>query len=132
MNLEELELNLNRTWELLKSHENNSTNQPILASNKPEEVKQKLSEIFPSSEQAFEDLLKDFEAQILPFLNKNTDVRFGAYITGSGNRISAIAEFIKAFFKLTFSEYFKSFTKAPIKQSLNVLIVSRPRIWQSG
>ena len=89
---------LDQTWSVLEKAEKNFHNQPILKSNDPIKVKNGIKTSFPEKEQTFETVLEDFESEILPWLNRNTDTRFGAYITGSGNKVAALAEFIKAYF----------------------------------
>ena len=119
-NLDEVEKFLSQTWELLKSYERRSVDQPILKTNRPAEVKQQLDTNFPSGNLAFEELLKEFEQQILPYLNLNTDARYGAYITGSGNRVSALAEFIKGYYNQNALKW----NNSPIASELELLVVS--------
>ena len=119
MNLDEIKTSLDQTWEVVKNAEQASSKKPILGSNNPEEIKTALHEEFPSDSQKFEGVLNDFEAQILPFLNRNTDVRFGAYITGSGTKISALAEFIKAFFNQNGLKW----NNSPITSELEQLVI---------
>ncbi|MEP5611863.1 MAG: pyridoxal-dependent decarboxylase [Cyclobacteriaceae bacterium] len=119
MNLEETKCNLDLTWEVVKKAEHEFAGKPILGSNNPEEIKAALDLGFPSTPQGFNHILSDFESQILPFLNRNTDVRFGAYITGSGSRISALAEFIKAFFNQNGLKW----NNSPITSELEQLVI---------
>lgn len=116
MNLKELKDNLNKTWDVLQRSEIEGK---VLQSNDPSTIKSNLSFDFPGKEQSFEDIIKDFENQILPGFNKNTDVGFGAYITGSGNRISAIAEFIKAFYNQNGLKW----NNSPIAAELEQLVI---------
>jgi glutamate/tyrosine decarboxylase-like PLP-dependent enzyme len=119
MNLDELKSNLNLAWNLLEENHENQNDFPILKSNDPNEIRDSLNSQFPERELPYDNLLQEFEAQILPFLNKNTDVRFGAYITGSGNRISAIAEFIKGFFNQNGLKW----NNSPIASELEQLVI---------
>lgn len=119
MNLDELKSNLDLTWEVVKKAQQEFATTPILGSNNPEEIKAALDLGFPSTPQEFDHVLSDFETQILPFLNRNTDVRFGAYITGSGTRISALAEFIKAFFNQNGLKW----NNSPISSELEQLVI---------
>ncbi|MEP1095321.1 MAG: pyridoxal-dependent decarboxylase [Cyclobacteriaceae bacterium] len=119
MNLEEIKSNLDLTWEVVSKAEQKFATTPILGSNDPEEIKAALDGDFPSSSQSFDNVLADFESQILPYLNRNTDVRFGAYITGSGTRVSALAEFIKAFFNQNGLKW----NNSPIASELEQLVI---------
>ena len=92
----ELKKYLEQTGELLEQNEQKSGN--VLKSNDPNKVKALLDDRFPASSQTFSELLNDFQQQVYPSLNHNTSTLFGAYITGSGNKIGALAEFIKAFY----------------------------------
>ena len=119
MNLTELKNYLDQTWSLLENSEQTIASSPILKSNQPEEVRAYLSKKFPSSEAPFQSVLKDFETEVLPFLNRNTEARFGAYITGSGNRIAALAEFIKAFYNQNGLKW----NNSPIASELEQLVI---------
>ena len=89
----ELRAGLTHTIDLLLRHEEHATH--VLQSNDPKAVKDLLNEAFPVTGQSFDGMLADFEREILPSMNHNTSTQFGAYITGSGNRVAAVAEFIK-------------------------------------
>ncbi len=119
MNLSETKIFLDQTWRLLAQNEEASFESPILKSNDPRNVKTALGNEFPTTNISFENVLKEFELQILPFLNRNTDARFGAYITGSGNRVSALAEFIKAFFNQNGLKW----NNSPIASELEQLVI---------
>ena len=88
----ELRAGLTHTIDLLLRHEEHATH--VLQSNDPKAVKDLLNEAFPVTGQSFDGMLADFEREILPSMNHNTSTQFGAYITGSGNRVAAVAEFI--------------------------------------
>ena len=119
MNLTDLKNYLDQTWSLLEKNEGNIEANPILKTNHPHEVRDNLSQKFPSEETSFQSVLKDFETEVLPFLNRNTDARFGAYITGSGNRIAALAEFIKAFYNQNGLKW----NNSPISSELEQLVI---------
>ncbi len=119
MNLKETKVHLDQTWEVLERAVGGSDKSPILRSNDPDFIKKALQTDFPSMEDSFEKVLNEFESQILPFLNLNTDTRFGAYITGSGNKISALAEFVKAFFNQNGLKW----NNSPIASELEQLVI---------
>ena len=119
MKLADLKNYLDQTWSLLEKSEQNIEADPILKSNQPQEVRDNLSKKFPSEEAPFQSVLKDFETEVLPFLNRNTDARFGAYITGSGNRVAALAEFIKAFYNQNGLKW----NNSPISSELEQVVI---------
>ena len=97
MNPAELSDYLHQTLKTLEQNEL-SKDEPILKSNDPAKVRKGLTSGLPDVNQSFEHVLADFEREILPFLNQNASPNYGAYITGSGNKIGAIAEFIKGYY----------------------------------
>ncbi len=119
MNLKETKTYLDQTWKVLNRAVENSKENPILKSNDPILVKQALQTTFPAKNDSFDQVLVEFESQILPYLNRNTDARFGAYITGSGNKVSALAEFIKAFFNQNGLKW----NNSPIASELEQLVI---------
>lgn len=106
---------LEQVWVVL------SKNRPqkVLRTNDPVEVKKELKPDLPESSTSFEEVLGDFEHQIQPFLNLNESPQFGAYITGSGNKISAFAEFIKAWYNQNGLKW----NNSPIASELEQLVI---------
>lgn len=119
MELEKLKSYLDQTWSLLAQHEATSNQCPILRSNDPAEIKHAIAAELPNTGEAFDKVLAAFESQILPHLNRNTDTRYAAYITGSGNKISALAEFIKAFYNQNGLKW----NNSPIASELEQLVL---------
>ncbi|GAB4246769.1 MAG: aminotransferase class I/II-fold pyridoxal phosphate-dependent enzyme [Ekhidna sp.] len=101
--------------------ERNSLEQhdPILKHNDPEAIKQLLNTNLPDKHEAFDHILRDFEREILPSLNQNASPNFGAYITGSGNKIGALAEFIKAWYNQNGLKW----NNSPIASELEQLVI---------
>lgn len=118
MNPSELKSYLDKTWKLLEKHSIDSRD-VILRSNDPTDVKKHLSTNLSSEKESFDDILTDFESEILPFLNQNASPNFGAYITGSGNKIGAIAEFIKAYYNQNGLKW----NNSPIASELEQLVI---------
>jgi len=117
MNMDQLKTHLNETFDLLARH--TAQTKQVLQSNDPDTVKQLLGHDFPMHGQPFNQLLADFERQILPSLNLNTSPNFGAYITGSGNKVAALAEFIKAFYNQNGLKW----NNSPIASELEQLVI---------
>jgi len=117
MKNDELRSGLRQTMDLLLRHEGEETH--VLRSNEPNVVKQLLNETFPQAPLAYAQVLADFEKEILPALNRNTSPQFGAYITGSGNRVAALAEFIKAFYNQNGLKW----NNSPIASELEQLVI---------
>lgn len=113
----ELKKYLEQTWKLLEQNEQKSGN--VLKSNDPNKVKALLDDRLPASSQTFSELLNDFQHQVYPSLNHNTSAQFGAYITGSGNKIGALAEFIKAFYNQNGLKW----NNSPIASELEQLVI---------
>jgi aromatic-L-amino-acid decarboxylase len=117
MNLHELESHLIETLEVLVRH--TESGQPVLRSNDPSRVHQLLTETLPTQGISYTSLLADFEKEIIPSINQNTSPLFGAYITGSGNRVAALAEFIKAFYNQNGLKW----NNSPIASELEQLVI---------
>ena len=118
MELTLLKKALDQVWDIIEKsegHENSLT----LQTNEPNLVKEKLKKTLPVDHENFSKILADFEEQILPFLNHNTSPNFGAYITGSGNKVGAIAEFIKAFYNQNGLKW----NNSPIASELEQLVI---------
>ncbi len=109
---------LDQVWRLLEKNEKEK-DRLTLQTNQPESVREHLSMDFPNSQESFGQLLVDFEKEVLPFLNQNTSPNFGAYITGCGNKIGALAEFIKAYFNQNGLKW----NNSPIASELEQLII---------
>ncbi|MEQ8926091.1 MAG: pyridoxal-dependent decarboxylase [Fulvivirga sp.] len=113
--------------ENLKSHlsevvnllDNNQSVSQVLKSNRPTEIKSTLNKTLNSEGISFNQLLSDLEKEILPYINRNTDPRFAAYITGSGNPIGAIAEFIKGYYNQNGLKW----NNSPIANELEQLVI---------
>ena len=118
MNPTELKTFLDKTWDLLNEHALEAED-PILQSNDPQTVKMQLNNDLPLGDESFDKILLDFKDEILPFLNHNTSPNFGAYITGSGNKVGAIAEFIKAYYNQNGLKW----NNSPIASELEQLII---------
>ena len=71
---------------------------PVLSTNRVSAITQKLKESLPEGSTSFEELVDALSQQILPYINRNTDPRYGAYITGSATPIGALAELIKGYY----------------------------------
>jgi aromatic-L-amino-acid decarboxylase len=117
MDLLKLKRYLDKTWELLEKSEQEGYQ--VLRTNDPSLVKGLLDFNLPLSNETFDQLIIDFENEILPSLNRNTAPAFGAYITGSGNRVAAIAEFIKAFYNQNGLKW----NNSPIASELEQLVI---------
>lgn len=91
----------------------------VLGTNRPDQVRHNLKKVLPKKGQGFAALLSDFETEVFPFLNFNENPQFGAYITGSGNKISAYAEFIKAWYNQNGLKW----NNSPIVSELEQLVV---------
>lgn len=99
MKLHELQRHLNEVISLLAKNEDDlKRGGKVLQSNSVQEVRGKLSESLPIKPLEFSTVLEDFSDKVLPFINHNTSPLYSAYITGSGSKIGAIAEFIKGYF----------------------------------
>ena len=120
MKKSELKSALIKTVDKLLDLDSELRDQPVLQSNNPEEVRAALDYQLPQKDQSFDQLLVDFEAQIVPFLNRNTTTNYAAYITGSGNSIGTIAEFIKAFYNQNALKW----NSSPIANELEQLVIS--------
>ena len=110
---------LDQAWSMLEANEHDAPNHPILSTNDPDEIRKSLDHSLPLKEDGFGNVLKAFKRQVLPYINRNTDPRFGAYITGSGNRMAAIAEFIKAFYNQNGLKW----NNSPICSELEQLVI---------
>ncbi len=105
-----------KVLDLIEQH---SANIPaVLSTNRVADVRAKLRTTLPFKGQAFDRILVDLEEQILPFLNHNTDSRYAAFITGSGNPVGAIAEYIKGHFNQNSLKW----NSSPIASELERLI----------
>ncbi len=119
MNPKDLKEAINETVDLLLRLETQHSQEPILKSNDPEEVKDALDHHLPSKSSPLSELLSSLEQEVIPYLNRNTDPRFAAYITGSGNYVSAIAEFIKSYFNQNALKW----NNSPIANEMEQLII---------
>ncbi len=109
--------NLDLTWDLIrKSSEGQSQ---VLQSNDPEQIKKAIDSQFPYGPVEYADLLKELQDQVLPFLNQNRSTQYGAYITGSGNPISVLGEFVKAFYNQNGLKW----NNSPITSELEQLVI---------
>jgi aromatic-L-amino-acid decarboxylase len=115
MDMKALKYYLDQTWEMLSK----SNREQVLITNDPMLVKRRLSTTLPLDSEPFEAILKDFQNQIEPFLNINESPNFGAYITGSGTKISAFAEFIKAWYNQNGLKW----NNSPIASELEQLVI---------
>ncbi len=109
---------LEQTWTMLND-ETGAADRLILTINEPEEVRQHLKSSLPDAPSTFEALLCDFKEEVLPGMNHNTSPLFGAYITGSGNHVGAVAEFIKAFYNQNGLKW----NNSPITSELEQLVL---------
>ncbi|MEQ8904315.1 aminotransferase class V-fold PLP-dependent enzyme [Ekhidna sp.] len=109
---------LEQTWNMIRR---NGFDNPknVLKTNDPQEIKNLLAKDLPQNPSAYSTLLRNFEHEILPGLNYNTSPNFGAYITGSGNKIGAVAEFIKAFYNQNGLKW----NNSPITSELEQLVI---------
>lgn len=119
MHQKELKSAIDKTIALLLDWENRQKETPILRTNDPSEVKLKVNHSLPEEPISFEELLSDLEKEVLPFLNRNTNPRFAAYITGSGNMVSSIAEFIKAYYNQNGLKW----NNSPIASEMEQLVI---------
>ncbi|MEQ9402544.1 MAG: pyridoxal-dependent decarboxylase [Cyclobacteriaceae bacterium] len=110
---------LDKTWEFLEAAEKKRIKNPILSTNDPSQVRASLDTELPIQSESYDEVLSAFEKQIFPFLNQNTDVRYGAYITGSGNKVAALAEFLKAFYNQNGLKW----NNSPIASELEQLVI---------
>lgn len=106
---------LDQTWEALRNHDPKK----VLATNDPDKVRQNLNSDLPDQPSDFKTVIADFQQQVQPFLNLNESPNFGAYITGSGNKISAFAEFIKAWYNQNGLKW----NNSPIASELEQLVI---------
>lgn len=91
----------------------------VLVSNQVEEVREQLDTKLPIRAQPFSSILSDLEQQVLPFLNHNTSTKYAAFITGSGNPVGAIAEFIKGHYNQNSLKW----NSSPIASELERLVI---------
>ncbi len=118
MKHDELKDYLDQVWDLLNQNETNHSNR-VLQSNNPADIRRNLSSALPEKSTPFSNLLQTFAKEILPGLNRNTSPNFGAYITGSGNKIGALAEFIKAYYNQNGLKW----NNSPIASELEQLVI---------
>ena len=118
MKTDQVKANLDATWQLILRNLPEEQTQ-VLASNDPALVKQRINKVIPVVNSSFTETLADFEKEILPFLNHNPSPKFGAYITGSGNKVAAIAEFIKAYYNQNGLKW----NNSPIASELEQLVI---------
>ncbi len=97
----------------------NSRTAHTLQSNDPSVVKKAIESTLPIKGKHFNELLVQFESNIAPYLNQNRGTNYAAYITGSGNPIGAIAEFIKAYFNQNGLKW----NNSPIASELEQLMI---------
>ena len=114
-NKSELKDYLDQVWSTLSGN----TERKVLLTNEPSKVKEGLGTKLPLQAESFDNVLSDFRNEIQPFLNLNESPQFGAYITGSGNKISAFAEFIKAWYNQNGLKW----NNSPISSELEQLII---------
>lgn len=117
--MEELKRLIESTVNKIVSIENKQKDLPILATNDPQKIRNVIADQLPQSATSFDTLLNDFEQQIAPFLNRNTSPRYAAYITGSGNSIGPIAEFIKGYYNQNALKW----NNSPIANELEQLVL---------
>lgn len=117
MNAKQIKKYLDETWELLAQNDLHASQ--VLSSNDPTAVKELLERALPEGSQSYSGLLDDFQQQVYPSLNHNTSANYGAYITGSGNKVGALAEFIKAFYNQNGLKW----NNSPIASELEQLVV---------
>ncbi|WP_370087240.1 aspartate aminotransferase family protein [Ekhidna sp.] len=118
MNENQLKDYLDQAWQMIQR---NGFDNPkkVLLKNEPTEIKQLLSQDLPINPTDFSNLITDFEQQILPGLNYNTSPNFGAYITGSGNKVGALADFLKSFYNQNGLKW----NNSPITSELEQLVI---------
>jgi aromatic-L-amino-acid/L-tryptophan decarboxylase len=122
MNLIELEDSLSQLINVLKldTDEYNNHSQPILKEARPSFIRNAINEKVPTDPMSSDQLLHDFKTRILPYVNRNTNPRFGGYITGAGNNAAVLAEFIKAYFNQNSLKW----NCSPISCELEQLVIS--------
>ncbi|NQZ74524.1 MAG: aminotransferase class I/II-fold pyridoxal phosphate-dependent enzyme [Ekhidna sp.] len=108
---------LDETWQMLERQDarEDANTQGV----NPKKIKEVIDKSLPSHPQEFKAILQDFEEEIFPFINQNTKPNYGAYITGSGNKIAAIAEFIKGFYNQNGLKW----NSSPITSELEQLVI---------
>ncbi|MEM0941852.1 MAG: pyridoxal-dependent decarboxylase [Bacteroidota bacterium] len=109
---------LDQVWDLLET-DLREENRRTLKSNDPETIKKALSFTLPEQNEPLAQILEEFKHQLLPYLNHNTSPNYGAYITGSGNKIGALAEFIKAYYNQNALKW----NNSPIASELEQLVI---------
>lgn len=117
--MEQLKKAIEKTVDRLIAIENDYEDLPVLKTNNPEEIRAVIGDTLPQEAVSFDDLLKDFEKQIAPFLNRNTSPKYAAYITGSGNEIGPIAEFVKGYYNQNALKW----NNSPIANELEQLVI---------
>lgn len=85
----------------------------------PSELKEELFDSLPEHASGFEEVLIELEEKVIPHLNQNTDPSYAAYITGSGHRISVIADVVKAYFNQNSLKW----NNSPIASELEQLVL---------
>jgi aromatic-L-amino-acid decarboxylase len=108
---------LSKVLDLIESNE--LGREQVLPTNRVAKIRSALDTKFPKYGQDFPSILKDLEDQVLPFLNRNTDSRYAAFITGSGNPIGAIAEYIKGHYNQNSLKW----NSSPIASELERLVI---------
>ncbi|MTI40277.1 pyridoxal phosphate-dependent decarboxylase family protein [Fulvivirga lutimaris] len=117
--MEELKKAIEKTTDKILTIENTYRNLPILKTNNPSEIREVIGAELPQDAVSFDTLLHDFETQIAPFLNRNTSPKYAAYITGSGNGIGPVAEFIKGYYNQNALKW----NNSPIANELEQLVI---------
>lgn len=115
----ELKKAINQTVELLLKVDKKKDAVGVLKTNLPSEVREVLDQSLPLNPVSFDTLLSELEKQVIPFLNRNSDPRFAAYITGSGNVVATIAEFVKAYYNQNGLKW----NNSPIASELEQLVI---------
>ncbi|MEQ8243164.1 pyridoxal-dependent decarboxylase [Fulvivirga sp.] len=116
---EDLKKAIEKTVDKILAIENTHRDLPILKTNDPAEIRKVIDAALPQNPVSFDALLTEFEHQIAPFLNRNTSPKYAAYITGSGNDIGPIAEFIKGFYNQNALKW----NNSPIANELEQLVI---------
>ncbi len=117
--MEPLKEAIEKTVDRLLSIEKDYDQLPILKTNDPSEIKKVINSQLPQDAISLDALLDEFESQIAPYLNRNTSPKYAAYITGSGNDIGPIAEFIKGFYNQNALKW----NNSPIANELEQLVI---------
>ncbi len=94
-------------------------NEKVLDLKDSHAVRASMDEVLPIHGTTIEQVFSKFENSIVPNLNRNTDKKYGAFITGSGTHISIVAEAVKARYNQNMLKWINS----PAANELEAIVI---------